>query len=42
MEAFLDEIIMDSPEKAYDRSTHPQGTKDYYENKLIGKKILVD
>ncbi|MGM0882455.1 MAG: DUF2357 domain-containing protein [Bacillota bacterium] len=41
MEAFLDEIIMDSPEKAYERSTRPRGTRDYYENKLIGKNVLV-
>ncbi|MFD0959957.1 DUF2357 domain-containing protein [Paenibacillus chungangensis] len=41
MEAFLDEIIMDSPEKAYERSTRPRGTKDYYENKLGGKNVLV-
>jgi predicted component of viral defense system (DUF524 family) len=41
MEAFLDEIIMDSPEKAYERSTRPRGTKDYYENKLVGKNVLV-
>lgn len=41
MEAFLDEIIMDSPEKAFERSTRPRGSKDYYENKLIGKNVLV-
>lgn len=41
MEAFLDEIIMDSPEKAYERSARPRGTKNYYENKLIGKNVLV-
>ena len=41
MEAFLDEIIMDSPEKAFERSTRPRGTKDYYENKLSGKNVLV-
>jgi len=41
MEAFLDEIIMDSPEKAFERSTRPRGTKDYYENKLGGKNVLV-
>jgi predicted component of viral defense system (DUF524 family) len=41
MEAFLDEIIKDSPEKAYERSTRPRGTKDYYQNKLIGKNVLV-
>jgi len=41
MEAFLDEIIMDSPEKAYERSTRPRGTKDYYQNKFVGKNVLV-
>lgn len=41
LESFLDEIIMDSPEKAYERSTRPLGTKDYYENKLSGKNVLV-
>jgi predicted component of viral defense system (DUF524 family) len=41
MEAFLDEIIMDSPEKAYERSSRPRGTKNYYENKLIGRNVLV-
>ncbi|MBB6637615.1 restriction endonuclease-like protein [Cohnella thailandensis] len=41
MEAFLDEIIMDSPEKAYERSTRPRGTKDYYRDKFSGKNMLV-
>lgn len=41
MEAFLDEIIKDSPEKAYERSTRPRGTKNYYQNKLAGKNVLV-
>lgn len=41
MEDFLDEIIMDSPEKAYERSTRPRGTKRYYENKMSGKNVLV-
>ena len=41
MEAFLDEIIMDSPEKAYERSTRPRGTKDYYQNKMAGRNVLV-
>ncbi|AZK45342.1 restriction endonuclease-like protein [Paenibacillus lentus] len=41
MEKFLDEIIMDSPEKAYERSTRPRGTKEYYFNKLEGKNVLV-
>ncbi|MFC3771119.1 DUF2357 domain-containing protein [Paenibacillus sp. GCM10012303] len=41
MEKFLDEIILDSPEKAYERSTRPRGTKDYYKNKLSGKNVLI-
>jgi predicted component of viral defense system (DUF524 family) len=41
MEAFLDEIIMDSPEKAYERSTRPRGTKHYYQNKMSGRNVLV-
>lgn len=41
MEKFLEEIIMDSPEKAYERSTRPRGTKVYYQNKLTGKNVLV-
>ncbi len=41
VEAFLDEIIMDSPEKAYERSTRPRGTRDYYQNKFAGKNMLV-
>ncbi|TJY42223.1 DUF2357 domain-containing protein [Cohnella pontilimi] len=41
MEDFLDEIILDSPEKAYERSTRPRGTKEYYRNKLTGKNVLV-
>ncbi|MBH5320896.1 restriction endonuclease-like protein [Paenibacillus sp. GSMTC-2017] len=41
MEDFLDEIILDSPEKAYERSIRPRGTKEYYLNKLTGKNVLV-
>lgn len=41
MERFLDEIILDSPEKAFERSTQPRGTKEYYTNKLSGKNMLV-
>ncbi|GMK46625.1 hypothetical protein PghCCS26_37540 [Paenibacillus glycanilyticus] len=41
MEVFLDEIILDSPEKAYERSLRPRGTKEYYRNKLAGKNVLV-
>lgn len=41
VEKFLDEIIMDSPEKAYERSTRPRGTEEYYVNKISGKNVLV-
>ncbi|WP_223070239.1 restriction endonuclease-like protein [Paenibacillus caui] len=41
VEQFLDEIILDSPERAYERSTRPRGTKEYYANKLSGKNVLV-
>lgn len=41
MEQLLDEMIQDSPEKAYERSTRPRGTKEYYYNKFSGKNVLV-
>lgn len=41
MEDFLNEIIQDSPEKAFERSTRPRGTTEYYLNKFAGKNILV-
>ncbi|WP_058302886.1 restriction endonuclease-like protein [Gorillibacterium timonense] len=41
VEAFLDEIIQDSPEKAYERSTRPTGTKEYFVDKFSGKNMLV-
>ncbi|MFC5404668.1 DUF2357 domain-containing protein [Cohnella soli] len=41
LEAFLDEIILDSPEKAYERSTRPRGTQEYYTDKLAGRTVLV-
>lgn len=41
MDKFLEEIIMDSPEKAYERSTRPRGTNRYYKDKLSGKNVLV-
>ncbi|MBB6672271.1 DUF2357 domain-containing protein [Cohnella nanjingensis] len=41
VEKFLDELILDSPEKAYERATRPRGTKNYYVNKLAGKTVLV-
>ncbi|MGE7274478.1 DUF2357 domain-containing protein [Brevibacillus panacihumi] len=40
-EQFLDELILDSPEKAYERSTRPRGTDRYYQNKLGTKNVLV-
>ncbi|RXT00971.1 restriction endonuclease-like protein [Ammoniphilus sp. CFH 90114] len=41
MEKFLDELILDSPEKAYERATRPRGTKEYYQDKLSGKNVLI-
>ncbi|CAM4447773.1 restriction endonuclease-like protein [Paenibacillus tarimensis] len=41
VEEFLDELIMDSPEKAYERSTRPRGTDTYYADKMSGKTVLV-
>lgn len=41
VEEFLDELILDSPEKAYERSTRPRGTEAYYQDKLSGKNVLV-
>ncbi|WP_248928662.1 restriction endonuclease-like protein [Paenibacillus hamazuiensis] len=41
IEKFLDEIILDSPEKAFERSTQPRGTKEYYRNKLSGKNMVI-
>ncbi|NRQ54525.1 DUF2357 domain-containing protein [Brevibacillus sp. HD1.4A] len=41
LEQFLDELILDSPEKAYERSTRPRGTDRYYQDKLGGKNVLV-
>lgn len=41
MEKFLDELIMDSPEKAYERATRPGGTGEYYRDKLSGKNVLI-
>lgn len=41
MGQILDEMIQDSPEKAYERSTRPRGTKEYYFNKFVGKNVLV-
>jgi len=41
VEQFLDELILDSPEKAYERSTRPRGTQRYYQEKLTGKNVLI-
>ncbi|AFH65619.2 hypothetical protein B2K_33810 [Paenibacillus mucilaginosus K02] len=41
LEEFLDEIILDSPEKAYERAVRPKGSKEYYDNKYSGKNVLV-
>jgi len=41
VEQFLDELILDSPEKAYERSTRPRGTQRYYQDKFTGKNVLV-
>jgi len=41
MEQFLDELILDSPEKAYERSTRPIGTDSYYADKLGGQNVIV-
>lgn len=41
LEKFLDEIIQDSPEKAYERSSRPRGTTEYYANRLAGRMVLV-
>ena len=41
VEQFLDEIILDSPETAYERAVRPKGSKEYYDNKYIGKNVLV-
>lgn len=41
VEQFLDELIQDSPEKAYERSTSPRGTRSYYTDKLLNKNMLI-
>ncbi|WP_338044778.1 restriction endonuclease-like protein [Paenibacillus periandrae] len=41
LEEFLDEIILDSPENAYERAIRPKGSKEYYDNKYSGKNVLV-
>ena len=41
VEQFLDELIADSPEKAYERASRPRGTEQYYQDKLGGKNVLI-
>ena len=41
VEKFLDDLILDSPEKAFERATQPSGSKDYYAVQLAGKTVLV-
>ncbi|WP_042166670.1 restriction endonuclease-like protein [Paenibacillus gorillae] len=41
VEKFLDEIIKDSPEKAFERSAQPRGTKEYYADKLSKNNVMV-
>lgn len=41
LEEFLDEIILDSPENAYERAVRPKGSKEYYDNKYSGRNVLV-
>ncbi|SDE38568.1 hypothetical protein SAMN02799630_05324 [Paenibacillus sp. UNCCL117] len=41
LEEFLDEIILDSPENAYERAVRPKGSKEYYDNKYSGKNVLI-
>jgi len=41
LEQFLDDIILDSPENAYERAIRPKGSKEYYDNKYSGKNVMV-
>lgn len=41
LDEFLDDIILDSPENAYERAIRPKGSKEYYDNKYSGKNVLV-
>lgn len=41
MEEFLDELILDSPQRAFERSTQPRGAVEYYEEKLVPNKVLI-
>jgi len=41
VEKFLDDLILDSPEKAFERATQPSGTKEYYVEQMAGKTVLV-
>jgi len=41
VEKFLDDLILDSPEKAFERATQPSGSKAYYTEQMAGKTVLV-
>ncbi|WP_339278852.1 restriction endonuclease-like protein [Paenibacillus sp. FSL W8-1187] len=41
MEKFLDELILDSPEKAFERSTRPRGTTEYFQDKFKKENMLI-
>ena len=41
VEKFLDELILDSPEKAQARATVPRGTEQHYREKWSGRNALV-
>ncbi len=41
VEEFLDELIADSPEKAYQRATVPQRTAEYYADQLQQRNMLI-
>ncbi|MCX7569190.1 restriction endonuclease-like protein [Tumebacillus sp. DT12] len=41
VEAFLDELILDSPEKAFERTTLPAGSGAYFAEQLGGLDVLI-
>ncbi|MBL0385917.1 restriction endonuclease-like protein [Tumebacillus sp. ITR2] len=41
VETFLQELIQDSPEKAFERSTQSKGTQSYFQDKLSTKNVLI-
>jgi uncharacterized protein len=41
MEEFLDELIMESPENAFERALPQRGTEKYFTDKLGGKNVLI-